>query len=107
MVTKRQWLQIQEAKELFGLGDRATLREIKAIFRHLSKQCHPDLAGESAENRARIQAITEAYQALFTYCESYEFPLVMDEAELEVDDEDWWMNRFGHDHHWGPGRGEE
>jgi hypothetical protein len=107
MVTKRQWLKIEEAKELFGLGDRATLREIKGVFRQLTKKFHPDLAGESEENRAKTQAVTEAYQALLTYCEEYEFPLLMAESELEEDDEDWWMNRFGHDHHWGPGRGEE
>lgn len=107
MVSKRQWLKIEEAKELFGLGDRATLAEIKTVFRQLTKKYHPDLAGESEENRAKTQEITEAYQALLAYCEAYEFPLVMDESDLEVDDEDWWMNRFGQDPLWGPGRKEE
>ena len=107
MVTKRQWLKIKDAKKLFDLGDRATLSEIKTVFRHLTKKYHPDLAGESEENRAKTQEVTEAYQALLTYCESYEFPLVMSETDLEVDDEDWWMNRFGQDHHWGPGKGEK
>ncbi len=104
MVTKRQWLEIEEAKELFGLGDRATLAQIKAVFRKLTKSYHPDLAGESEENRVKTQEITEAYQALLAYCEAYEFPLVMAESELEVDDEDWWMNRFGTDPVWGPGQ---
>ncbi len=106
MVSKRQWLKIEEAKELFGLGERATLAEIKKVFRQLSKRYHPDLAGDSAGNQAKTQEITEAYQTLLAYCEAYEFPLVMAEVDLEEDDEDWWMNRFGHDHHWGPGRGE-
>ncbi len=107
MVSKRQWLKIEGAKELFGLGDRATLRQIKAGFRELIKKYHPDLAGEGEENRAKIQEVTEAYQALLSYCESYEFPLIMAESDLEVDDEDWWMNRFGQDPVWGPGQGED
>ncbi|PLX50434.1 MAG: J domain-containing protein [Desulfobulbaceae bacterium] len=104
MVTKRQWARIEEAKELFGLADRATLAEIKAAFRRFSKRYHPDLAGESAANRAKIQQGTEAYQALLAFCEAYEFPLVIDESDLEPDDEDWWMDRFGQDPLWGPAR---
>ncbi len=104
MVSKRQWLIIEEAKELFGLGDRATLREIKTVFRRLTKKYHPDLAGESPDNRSKSQEITEAYQALLSYCEAYEFPLVKAESDLEVDDEDWWMNRFGQDPLWSPGQ---
>lgn len=65
---------------------------------------HPDLAGESAANRAKIQQGTEAYQALLAFCEAYEFPLVIDESDLEPDDEDWWMDRFGQDPLWGPAR---
>lgn len=107
MVTKRQWLKIEEAKELFGLDDRATLGEIKSVFRQLTKKYHPDLAGESEENRAKTQEITEAYQTLLIYCETYEFPLTMSASDLEVDDEDWWMNRFGQDPVWGPGKNED
>lgn len=104
MVTKKQWLKIEEAKELFGLENRATLAEIKTLFRQLTKRYHPDLAGESPENRSKIQEITEAYQVLLAYCEGYQFPLVMAESDLEEDDEEWWLNRFGQDPLWGPGR---
>ncbi|MDA3785818.1 MAG: J domain-containing protein [Deltaproteobacteria bacterium] len=104
MVSKREWHDIEAAREIFGLADRATLRDIKAVFRQLVKKYHPDLAGEGAENRGRIQEIHEAYHVLLTYCENYEFPLRRADAAPEVEVEDWWMHRFGQDPLWGPGQ---
>ncbi len=101
MVTKRQYQKIVEVKELLQLGDRATLSDIKLAFRLFSKRHHPDIAGDSDENRAMMQLVTEGYQALLAYCAQYEFPLVLEDNALEVDDEDWWLNRFGQDPVWG------
>lgn len=44
-MTKSDWDAIFEAKELLGLGDRATLGEIKRSYRNKCKQYHPDLVG--------------------------------------------------------------
>lgn len=101
MINKGQYEKIKLVREILCLGDRASLSEIKAAFRAYSKRHHPDIAGDTAENRARMQTVTEGYQALIAYCAQYKFPLVLSSADLELDDEDWWMNRFGQDPVWG------
>jgi hypothetical protein len=96
-----------EVKDILGLGDRATLPEIKQAFRSYSKNHHPDIVGDSPENRQKMQLATEGYQALVAYCTQFQFPLVLESSELEIDDEDWWMNKFGQDPVWGKPTGKE
>lgn len=101
MITKRQYTKIVQIKDILGLGDQATLPEIKLAFRLYSKQHHPDIAGDTGENRQKMQVAVEGYQVLLDYCAKYQFPLVLAEGDLELDDEEWWMNRFGQDPLWG------
>ncbi len=101
MITKRQYQKVVAVKDILKLGDSATLGEIKLAFRLYSKRHHPDVAGDSPENREKMQLVTEGYQALIAYCAQYQFPLIIEDGDLEVDDEDWWMNRFGQDPLWG------
>lgn len=105
MITKGEYQKIVEVKDLLQLGDRATLSEIKLAFRLFSKTHHPDIVGDSAESRTQMQQVTEGYQVLLGYCAQYEFPLVLAGKDLEVDDEDWWMSRFGQDPLWGKAKG--
>ncbi len=98
-MTDKEWQKILAARELFGLPDSATMAEIKLAFRSYSKLHHPDLAGNTKRNQDKMLQINEAYQALLTYCENFSYPLVY--TEQDVDDEDWWMNRFGQDPLWG------
>ncbi len=100
-MTKKEWHKILAAKELFDLGDTATLAEIKLVFRSYSKRYHPDITGNTKNNRDKMQKIHEAYQTILSYCENYSFPLVYDEQDLDMDDEEWWMSRFGQDPMWG------
>lgn len=100
-MTKKEWQKIMWAKELFGLGDSATLAEIKLAHRSYSKLHHPDLAGNTKRNQEKMLAINEAYQTLLSYCENFSYPLSCDERFLDVDDDEWWMNRFGQDPLWG------
>jgi hypothetical protein len=99
-MTKKEWQKILAAKDLLGLGDSATMAEIKFVFRNSSRQYHPDLAGNTLKNREKMRQISEAYQTILSYCENFHFPLTCDEQELEMDDEEWWMSRFGQDPLW-------
>jgi DnaJ-class molecular chaperone len=98
-MTRKEWEQITKAAQLLGLGEQATLDEIKKAFRHLSKKHHPDLKKTSKQSAERIEMhkLTEAYQLLLEFCASYAFPLVRDEDE-SLEGEDWWFKRFGQDH---------
>jgi hypothetical protein len=99
-MNRKEWQALEEAGKLLALGDRATLGEIKRAYYRLSKQHHPDTAGEdhSPENDMMYR-LTEAYNLLMRYCDEYRFPLSKPDGDI-YDAEDWWMDRFGQDPLW-------
>ncbi|MFA6498258.1 MAG: J domain-containing protein [Desulfurivibrionaceae bacterium] len=105
-MTNDEWKKIVAAKNLLGLPDQATLAEIKKSYRRLSKEHHPDLAHhrEGPEGpKLEMHRLTEAYQILLEYGKKYKIPLVPGEDQ-PLEGEDWWMERFGDDPLWSPGR---
>ena len=99
-MNRKEWHAIGEAGKLLGLGDRATLGEIKRSYYQLSKQYHPDTAGEDhSPEDDMMYRLTEAYNLLMRYCEEYRFPLSNSDGNI-YDAEDWWMDRFGQESPW-------
>lgn len=96
-----KWQQILAAKALLGLPDHATLKEIKAAYRKLCKEHHPDLASDTDQS-VIMQEVNAAYAVLLDYCTGYRFPLTPpSEGSAGLDPEDWWLDRFGEDPLWG------
>lgn len=97
--------RLRAARELLELDSHASLEEIKLAYRRQARAHHPDLAGErgAAGEVIEMHRLTEAYRTLTDYCFSYRIPLEPEEAPL--DDEEWWLNRFGNDPLWGKGKG--
>ena len=92
------YLQLQDALAVFGLGERATLKQIKARHRALAKTYHPD-RGESADPLV-MQRVNAAYRILLAYCEGYCFSF--SEAEfLEQVPAERLRRQFGWDPVWG------
>ena len=106
-MTNDEWKKILAAKDLLGLPDQATMAEIKKAYRRLSKEHHPDLARHRPEGPEgqplEMHRLTEAYQILLEYGKKCKIPLVPGEDQ-PLEGEDWWMERFGKDSSWGPGR---
>jgi preprotein translocase subunit Sec63 len=101
-MNRREWEAIEEARKLLGLGDKATLGEMKRAYYSLSKQHHPDTAGQDSSSEAdeeMMYRLTEAYNLLMRYCYEYRFPLSKPENDI-YDAEDWWMDRFGQESPW-------
>ncbi|MDY0391197.1 MAG: J domain-containing protein [Desulfobulbus oligotrophicus] len=101
----KQWQAIERARKVLGLGESATLAEIKRNYRRLSKLHHPDTAEiETAGDSDTMYRITAAYELLLQYCSEYRFPLHREEEEQDAldmyDPEDWWRARFGRDPVW-------
>jgi hypothetical protein len=103
-VTRKEWIKIKEAADLLGLGEKASLAEIKKSYRRLSKKHHPDVQTNLKQKVKKVDMhkLTEAYQTLLHYCAEYRFPLIPGDDE-HLEGEDWWLERFGQDHLWGKG----
>ena len=92
------YLELQDALAVFGLGERATLKEIKARHRALAKTHHPDRGG--AADGAAMRRVNLAYQLLLAYCEGYRY--CFSEAEfLEQHPGERLRRQFGWDPVWG------
>ncbi|MEW6525253.1 MAG: DnaJ domain-containing protein [Spirochaetota bacterium] len=102
--------EIEEAAKLLGLGDRASLKQVKEAYRKLMHEWHPDRCKHDKEicNEKAIK-ITEAYKLLIAFCNSYKIPLTEQKLVEELAEEDpeaFWKRKFGSDPHWGgPGYG--
>lgn len=100
MMTPAKWREILAAKELLGLGDQASMQEIRTRYRQLAKRLHPDLA--LAAERVKMQEINAAYALLLEYCATVHIPLAPgDEPSRSMEPEEWWFDRFGEDPLWG------
>jgi len=103
-MTRKEWADIKAAADLLGLGEKASLAEIKKAYRRLSRKYHPDMQNgvKLKTEKIAMHELTEAYQRLLHYCGDYRFPLLPGEHE-QLEAEDWWFERFGQDHLWGKG----
>jgi len=67
--------EIDEARRLLGLGEAATLREIKSAYRRLAHRYHPDKhSGATAEETEEtMKRLNSAYKLLMDYCSNYKY----------------------------------
>ena len=89
---------LQKALIVFGLGERASLKEIKSRHRCLVKQFHPDTGNEF--DQEQIQKVNEAYRILKSYVESYRFCFTEEEFYEQNSEQRLWR-RFKDDPLWG------
>jgi DnaJ-class molecular chaperone len=68
---------LQEALRVLGLGERATMKDIKARHRALVKRHHPD-AGSTTEPEV-IRQVNAAYRVILDYVTEYRFSFAEDE----------------------------
>lgn len=90
--------QLQQALQVFGLSERATLEEIKFRHRQLVKQHHPD--HNPLRDPEGIRRVNAAYRVLSTYCRGYRFSFSREEF-LEQHPEERLREQFSGDPVWG------
>lgn len=54
----------QDLYSALGVDRTATPAEIKRAYRAIARECHPDIVGSDADQLARFQTATEAYDVL-------------------------------------------
>ncbi len=98
--------KITKARTLLELPERTTMKQIKANYRRLIRQWHPDRCEEERTVcLERTKKIIEAYQLIANYCNNYQYSFSRNEVGRYLSQEEWWMERFGQDPLWGkPGK---
>ena len=61
--------EIDRARRLLGLGECATLPDVKEAYRRLAHQCHPDKHPATQRAERAFEEVTEAYRLLADYCQ--------------------------------------
>jgi curved DNA-binding protein CbpA len=69
------FVEIDEARRLLGLGEAVTLKEVKTAYRRLAYRHHPDkhsgATGEETEEM--MKRLNSAYKLLTDYCSDYKY----------------------------------
>ena len=67
--------EIEEARKLLGLGETATLKEIKIAYRTLAHRHHPDklVSAVGEENGEAMKRLNWVYKLLMDYCNEYKY----------------------------------
>ncbi len=66
------------AKEVLGVSDSLSIKDLKRVYRYLSKQHHPDVSGSGESQRE----LNKAYKILLEYLENYRVPLGENDIKL-------------------------
>jgi curved DNA-binding protein CbpA len=99
-------MTLKEARELLGLDQKASRKEIRTAYRLAARLWHPDRApaGAEAEHRSRMQQINAAYQIILKFIENYRYDL--EEPQGSADYLKWMTERF-YTGVWSPPRSSE
>ena len=91
---------LKTAREIFGIGERATLSDIKGRHRELVKLHHPD--GGNPDHPEQIRKVNAAYQVLLEYVTQYSFSF-SEEEFYEQNPEEALRRQFMGDELWSNG----
>lgn len=86
------------AQSVMGLPERFSIRQLKARYRKLMKNTHPDINREGEiDTHLKSVELIDSYRVLLEYCENY--PVSIDGKGSETP-EDFMGRRFGDDPMW-------
>ena len=98
--------EIDRARRLLGLEQRANMEEIRAAYRRLSKRYHPDARDSDPDDSSAFREIHAAYRLLLSYCQQYRFSFIPEDVQ-SFDPEEWWFRRFGENIRPRPRKGDD
>jgi DnaJ-class molecular chaperone len=96
--------QINEARQLLGLGEYATLEEIRKAYRRLAHKYHPDKCKDEKKKECEemFKKITHARDILMSYCAGYRYSFKEKDVKRNTMDKEFYehLKRF-YDGWWG------
>ena len=98
--------EIDKARKVLELEEKAALAEIKNAHRALSKKWHPDKCRKKDKElcHEKMKVINKAYKIILKYIEEYRYSFA-EEKTIEESPEERWKKQFGGDPLWGTGEG--
>ena len=92
----KKYQQINKARIVLELPERATMEEIKSNYRTLIRKWHPDRCNKNMEKSKEMTTrIIAAYMIINDYCSNYKFSFSEKEVKNYLSAEEWWFERFG------------
>lgn len=89
--------EIEKARKLLGLGEAASLKDIKTAYRNLARRYHPDKAGENESEQEMMREINRAYELLEEYCKKYKYSFTKKAFARAYPQEayiEWWFENW-------------
>ena len=91
------FLEIEEARKMLGLGEAATLKEIKAAYRRLAHRYHPDQHIGNDQSQEAMKRLNRAYKVLTDYCKDYKYSFRQEDVARTYPGEEYsrtWGERW-------------
>lgn len=103
---KLSFEEIDKARKVLKLAEKATLEEIKRSHRQLVQKWHPDKCKKKDQElcREKMEEINKAYKIILKYIENYHYSFA-EEKVVEENPEERWKRQFFNDPLWGMGEG--
>ena len=96
--------QIDEARKLLGLDERATLEDVKKAYKKLALKYHPDRCQgqKKKEYEEMFKKISHANDILMSYCAGYRYSFKEKDVKRNTMDKEFYehLKRF-YDGWWG------
>lgn len=96
--------QIDNARQLLGLGEDATMDEIKKAYRKLAHEYHPDKCRDKKKKECEeaFKKINRANEILMGYCAGYKYSFKEKDVKKNTMDRDFYkhLKQF-YDGWWG------
>jgi hypothetical protein len=88
--------EIDRARQRLGLGEAATLREIKSAYRRLAHRHHPDKHDSAGDSNDVMKDLNRAYKLLVDYCNEYRYGFRREDVSRAYPEEDieTWRDRW-------------
>lgn len=87
---------VDRARKVLGLGETASMKEIKDKYRKLSLKYHPDRYNSSSKKKEyeeKIKEINNSYEILINYCIKYPTSFDIEKAK-EIEEGEYIKQHF-------------
>jgi DnaJ-class molecular chaperone len=87
---------IDEARKLLGLGEEATLKEIRSVYRRMVSRYHPDkhINDDASQYEETMKKLNWAYKVLTEYCRDYKYTFREEDVARTYPSEEYMRNWY-------------